>query len=118
MNPISPGFSRPTRSPHDVGAVVLGGDFHGLGIVRSLGRHGIPVCLIDDEYSIGRFSRYTTHAVTAPTLRNPEETVDFLLETVRRLDLKGWVLFPTRAEMVDDVAPYPGQLTDRYRCPP
>ncbi len=117
MNPISPGFSRTTRSPHDVGAVVLGGDFHGLGIVRSLGRHGIPVCLIDDEYSIGRFSRYTTHAVTAPTLRNPEETVDFLLETVRRLDLKGWVLFPTRDEMVAAVARYRGQLTDWYRVP-
>ena len=27
----------------DVGAVVLGGDYQGLGIVRSLGRHGVPV---------------------------------------------------------------------------
>ena len=30
------------------GAVVIGGDFNGLGIVRSLGRQGIPVCVIDD----------------------------------------------------------------------
>ncbi len=117
MRLISPRFPRATRSPRGIGAVVLGGDFHGLGIVRSLGRRGIPVCLIDDEYSIGRFSRYTTHAVTAPTLRNPEETVDFLLETVRRLDLKGWVLFPTRDEMVAAVARYRGQLTDWYRVP-
>lgn len=45
------------------GAVVLGGDFHGLAIVRSLGRHGVPVVIVDDEYSIGRFSKYTTQTV-------------------------------------------------------
>ncbi len=47
----------------DVGAVVVGGDYQGLGIVRSLGRRGVPVCVIDDERSIGRFSRFATHAV-------------------------------------------------------
>jgi hypothetical protein len=26
-----------------IGAVVVGGDFQGLGIVRSLGRHGVPI---------------------------------------------------------------------------
>jgi D-aspartate ligase len=117
MKPISPGFRRATRSPQGVGAVVLGGDFHGLGIVRSLGRRGIPVCLIDDEYSIGRFSRYTTHAVTTPTFRKPKETVDFLLETARRLSLKGWVLFPTRDEIVAAVARHRAQLADWYRVP-
>jgi D-aspartate ligase len=45
------------------GAVVIGGDYQGLGIVRSLGRVGIPVCVIDDEHSISRFSRYATHGV-------------------------------------------------------
>jgi len=34
---------------------VIGGDYQGLGIVRSLGRQGIPVCVVDDEYSISRF---------------------------------------------------------------
>jgi predicted ATP-grasp superfamily ATP-dependent carboligase len=100
-----------------VGAVVLGGDFHGLGIIRSLGRRGIPICVIDDEYSIGRFSRYTTYAVTAPTFRQPKETVDFLLDTARRLNLKGWVLFPTRDEIVAAVARYRPQLADSYRVP-
>ena len=31
--------------------------------MRSLGRRGVPVCVIDDEHSIARFSRYTTHSV-------------------------------------------------------
>jgi glycerol-3-phosphate dehydrogenase len=38
------------RRPKDVpGAVVIGGDYQGLGIVRSLGRRGIPICILDDE---------------------------------------------------------------------
>ena len=43
-----------------VGAVVVGGDYQGLGIVRSLGRRGVPVCAVDDEMSISRFSKYST----------------------------------------------------------
>ena len=50
-------------SHQPVGAVVVGGDYQGLGIVRSLGRHKVPVCIIDDEYSISRFSKYATHVV-------------------------------------------------------
>ena len=38
-----------------VGALVIGGDYQGLGIARSLGRRNIPVCVIDDEISIGDF---------------------------------------------------------------
>ena len=33
------------------GAIVLGGNFVGLGIVRSLGAHGIPVWVIDSDRS-------------------------------------------------------------------
>ena len=72
-----------------VGAVIVGGDFHGLGIIRSLGRHGVPLCVIDDEYSIGRFSKYTTFTVRAPNLRNEKETVDFLVEMGHRKKLTG-----------------------------
>src|SRR2546427_11983166 len=100
MNPMSNGSRGANESAPGVGAVVVGGDFHGLGIVRSLGRRGIPICVIDDEYSIGRFSRYTTHAVTASSLRKEEEIADVLLKTARRLNLKGWVLFATRDEIV------------------
>ena len=114
---MSGGGPRPTPSPHGLGAVVVGGDFHGLGIARSLGRRGIPVCIVDDQYSIARFSRYATHVVTAPTLRKEKETVAFLLETVRRLNLKGWVLFPTRDEIVAAVARYRAELIDWYRVP-
>ncbi len=99
------------------GAVIVGGDFHGLGIARSLGRHGVPVCIIDDEYSIGRFSRYASLSVRAPTLRTADKTVDFLLETGHRYNLKNWVLFPTRDELVASFSRYRSALSEWFRVP-
>src|SRR3954468_18918309 len=82
------------------GAVVLGGDFNGLAIVRSLGRRGIPICVIDDESSIARASRYATHAVKVPSLREEADVVAAVLRVGRQLGLDGWVLYPTRDEIV------------------
>src|ERR1700677_4940585 len=89
-----------------VGAVVVGGDYQGLGIVRSLGRQNIPVCVIDDEHSIARYSRYTTHTVTVRELRDERRTVETVLEIGQRLNLLGWVLYPTREETVAAFARY------------
>jgi hypothetical protein len=51
--------SVPFYSPktQDVGALIGGGDFQGLGIARSLGRPGMPACISDDQYCLARFSR-------------------------------------------------------------
>jgi len=54
--------------PPAVGALVVGGDYQGLGIVRSLGRRGIPIYVLDDEPSIARFSRYTSRALRVGSL--------------------------------------------------
>ncbi|MGH9350867.1 MAG: ATP-grasp domain-containing protein, partial [Terriglobia bacterium] len=83
------------RTANDqAGAVVIGGDYQGLGIVQSLGRRRVPVCVVDDEISIAKFSRYATHAATLPDLRDERATVDAILAVGRRLRLKGWVLYP------------------------
>jgi D-aspartate ligase len=99
------------------GAIVVGGDYQGLGIVRSLGRRGIPVCVIDDEKAIARYSRYTTHFVPAPPLRDERATVDVVLDVARRLGLDGWVLFPTREETVAAFSRYRDLLTPTLRVP-
>jgi D-aspartate ligase len=100
-----------------VGAVVVGGDFQGLGIVRSLGRRGIPVCIIDDEKSIGRFSRYATHAVRVADLRDEERTVQAVLHVGRKLGLDGWVLYPTREETVAAFSRHRDRLGEVFRVP-
>ncbi len=104
-------------STRPIGAIVVGGDYQGLGIVRSLGRAGIPVCIIDDEHSIARFSRYATHAVRVPTLRDERQTVDAILDIGRRLNLAVWVLYPTRDETVAAFARYRPELASVFRVP-
>lgn len=104
----------PTRP---VGAIVVGGCFQGLGIVRSLGRHNVPVCIIDDERSISRFSRYATYAVQVANLRDERETVNTVLEVGRRFGLEGWVLYPTRDETVAAFSRYRSELMEQFRVP-
>ena len=106
-----------TIQENQIGGVVVGGDYQGLGIVRSLGRRKVPVCIIDDEHSIARFSRYTTHAVAVEDLRDERQTADAVLEIGHRLGLKGWVLYPTRDETVAAFARYRPMLTEWFRVP-
>jgi predicted ATP-grasp superfamily ATP-dependent carboligase len=100
-----------------VGAVVIGGDYQGLGIVRSLGRQGVPVCVIDDEPSISRFSRYTTHTVRVESLRDQDQSIDVILEVGRRLHLDGWVLYPTREETVAALSRHRERLLEQFLVP-
>jgi D-aspartate ligase len=99
------------------GAVVIGGDYQGLGIVRSLGRRGIPVCVIDDERSIARFSRYTSHSIQVENLRDEEQTVHALLRIGRKLGLHGWMLYPTRDETVAAISRNRAVLADFFHVP-
>ena len=106
-----------TSSPSSVGAVVIGGDYQGLGIARSLGQQGVPVCVVDDELSIARYSRYTTNFAKVANLRDERTAVDNLLEIGKRLGLEGWVLYPTRDELVAALSRYRADLTGMFRVP-
>lgn len=100
-----------------VGAVVIGGDYQGLGIVRSLGRRGVPVCLIDDERSIARYSRYATVSRRVPSLLNAKDTIAALLEFGRARGLRGWVLYPTRDEQVAALSQNRDELSEMFGVP-
>jgi predicted ATP-grasp superfamily ATP-dependent carboligase len=101
----------------DAGAVVVGGDYQGLGIVRSLGRRGIPAVVVDDEPSIARFSRYTTRTVRSPSLREDSGAIQALLQVGERFRLKGWVVYATRDEVVAAIARARPRLTELFRIP-
>ncbi|MGA8151711.1 MAG: hypothetical protein WB952_12225 [Terriglobales bacterium] len=100
-----------------VGAVVVGGDYQGLGIVRSLGRRGIPVCVVDDELSISRYSRHCTQFERIADLRDERKAVDGLLKMGKRLGLQGWVLYPTREELVAAFSHHRSELSGLFRVP-
>ena len=101
----------------DVGAIVLGGDYQGLGIVRSLGRRGVPVCVVDDEHSIARFSRHCSRSVRVPSLAAGANTADALFALEREFGLAGWVLFATRDETVEVLSRNRHLLLERLRVP-
>jgi D-aspartate ligase len=94
------------------GAIVLGGNFVGLGIVRSLGARGIPVWVIDADRtkSISQFSRYTTRF-----LEVKDSVTEVLLREGREHNLNGWVLFPVADEYVELLSTNREALSSVYR---
>ena len=105
------------RSGPGTGAVVIGGDYQGLGIARSLGRYGIPVCVIDDETSIARASRFVRDAIRVRDLRTEAALIDALAQARATLRLDGWVLYPTREETVASIAANRDALRQYFRVP-
>lgn len=97
------------------GGLVIGGDYQGLGIVRSLGRLGIPVGVVDDEASIARYSSYTNFFERVPSLKDSDGTFRLLMELGKRRNLAGWVLYPTRDETVACLSRHRCHLSQIYR---
>ena len=79
-----------TKTP---GAIVLGGDYRGLAVVRSLGRHGIPVWVFTDEHTVAGTSRYAVQTSSLPD--SDREQVSLLQDLALERGVEGWVVFPT-----------------------
>ncbi len=71
----------------------MGGAIGALAVVRSLGRHGIPVWVLTGNHPIARFSRFAEKSLAWP---GPDhaQALKYLLELAGNHDLGGWVLFP------------------------
>src|ERR1700735_5504630 len=103
------------RLTEGIGALVIGGDHPGLAIARSLGKRGIPVYILDDQHCISVYSKYATRVVRTEDLRDPEKTVDAVLEVGKRYGLRDWVLFPTRDETVMAFSKHLDRLSEFFR---
>jgi predicted ATP-grasp superfamily ATP-dependent carboligase len=100
-----------------VGAVIIGGDFQGLAILRSLAKRHIPMCLLDHELCISRFSKYPKKFIRCPSAIEESELLSFLVDLGKKEDLKGWVVYPNDDETVRFLAKYKDQLEEHYRIP-
>jgi len=97
------------------GALVAGADYRGLGVVRSLGRRGIPVWVLNHAgHLLGAVSRYATRTLRWP-LEDGRRQLDFLLDLAVREKLEGWALFPTDDEDVVLFARHHELLSKHYR---
>lgn len=98
----------------ETGALVIGGDYRGLGIVRSLGRRGIPVWVLADHHSIAGMSRYARRSMPFPP-GGEREQIDFLLRLGERHELDGWALLPTGDEAAALIAHHWEVLNQKFR---
>lgn len=107
----SPATSPFTGDPP--GAVVIGGSQMALGVVRSLGRRGIPVWVLADDHLVAGTSRYTRRTVRWPE-SDPNLKIRCLLDLPQGL-VHGWALFPTDDVDVELVARHHLLLSKLFR---
>lgn len=94
------------------GAIVLGGNFVGLGVAHSLGTQRVPVWVVDTDRSksIAQFSRYTKRFIVSD-----EPVAELLLREGRHHGLDGWVVFPVNDEYVEILSENRDALSAMYR---
>jgi len=100
--------------PAPAGALVIGGDYKSLGVVRSLGRHGIRVWVLRDDHLLASWSRYVDRSFGWPATSEPER-VEYLLDLCRTHRLDGWALVPADEEPAALLARNRDALAARFR---
>lgn len=100
-----------TRTPR--GAVVIGSEYRQLGIIRSLGRHGVPVWVLRGDHWLGGASRYARRTLRWPT-GSDAERLAFLTGLSRKHGLEDWALFPGGDTETALIAQHHAELSDRY----
>src|SRR5882762_8925543 len=103
----------PTR--RSIGALVMDADYRGLAVVRSLGRHGIPVWVLQHgDQLLATLSRYNRRTLSWPS-QDEEEKVDFLVNLADRESIRDWVLLPTGDEGAALVARHHKTLGEHFQ---
>lgn len=99
---------------HDqAGALVIGADYRGLGIARSLGRRNIPVWVLKfGRESLAAASRYCRRSFSVPA---GVSQVEYLFDLANRHDLNGWVLYPTSDEAAAMLGRHYAELKGRFK---
>ena len=84
------------------GAVVIGGHVQGLGIIRILGKHGIPCYLLDNtSVNVARHSRYCKKFFKIP---DSSSLVEFLVNLSKMHNLQDWMVIPTNDRHVKELS--------------
>jgi predicted ATP-grasp superfamily ATP-dependent carboligase len=97
------------------GALILGSNYIGLCILRSLGRYNIPVWVLkSDGDFIATASRYCRRILRLPHLDDSSQ-LEYLLDLANRYQIDGWVVFPTDDETAAFLARHHAELAKRFR---
>ncbi|MFB3924914.1 MAG: ATP-grasp domain-containing protein [Syntrophales bacterium] len=77
------------------GAIIIGGDYQGLGIARNLAHLRIPIHIFDPDFCIGRFSRHIHQYHKCPPPTDTDEFIKYLVRFAAERQIRNWVVFPT-----------------------
>ena len=113
LSHATPDLSSPPRGKA-AGALVMGADYRGLGVVRSLGRRGVPVWLLrQGGHLVASVSRYVRRNI--PWSADDDFTlVQKLLCLGAENNLDGWLLFPTDDHAVALISRHHDVLSRQY----
>jgi predicted ATP-grasp superfamily ATP-dependent carboligase len=93
----------------------MGADYRGLGVVRSLGRRGIPVWILKQGGNLlATTSRFVRRNVPWPA-GDEGSQIDYLLDLGAGHQLDGWVLFPTDDYAVALISRHREVLASQYQ---
>jgi D-aspartate ligase len=98
-----------------IGAVITGGDFQALGAIRTLGRKGIPIVVLDSDLCISKYSKFVKKCLKAPSLSDTQCYLDFLIKIAKKENILGWVVFPNSDEAVYVLSKNKDMLEKYYR---
>jgi D-aspartate ligase len=95
------------------GAVVVGGDYRALGVVRSLGRRGVPVWVLrQGDDALAAMSRYARRRLPWPAGDEPAQIEHLLAVADDGAD--GWALIPSADETATLIARHHDALGSRF----
>lgn len=96
------------------GAVVISTSYTALAIVRSLGRHSIPVWVFDNGRSPTAHSRYVKK-IFFLDMENESRLIEDLANIATEYSLKDWALYPDGDKSAALIAKYYQQLGAHYK---
>ncbi len=109
------GVEAPAARRRKPGALVTGADYRGLGVVRSLGRQGIPVWVLKErDHPLASCSRYVQRTIPWPEA-DEAGRAQFLLDLAETENVDGWVVYPTDDAVSGLIARNHDALSRRYQ---
>jgi predicted ATP-grasp superfamily ATP-dependent carboligase len=96
------------------GAIVIGGHFHSLGLIRGLAERGVKVVLLDHEPCISRFSNKVWKYFKCPEVKYEGKFLSFLIHLATNKNLKNWVIFPSDDDTIHFLAKNKAELEKFY----
>ena len=101
--------------PEKIGAVIAGGDYQGLGVMRTLARKDIPIILLDSDHCIGKYSKFKKKFFRSPPPSDEKAYFNFLIDLAKKEKIHGWVIFPNNDNAVYVLSKYKDILKEFYR---